>query len=146
MNQKVYSRMDWNGKKRYKSNSKSYDGQQSGGVHALVKQGTILHFLFMFLDHTDGRWPSWQKHLRQTKFPFREDQGPLLQVWRRHTRQIGITKISGKAFCHPLSRLWSIGDSNPWPPHCQCGALPTALMPRTNIIIAHLAEFGKHFF
>ena len=25
---------------------------------------------------------------------------------------------------------WSIGDSNPWPQHCQCCALPTALMPR----------------
>ena len=24
---------------------------------------------------------------------------------------------------------WSIWDSNPRPPHCQCGALPTALMP-----------------
>ena len=25
---------------------------------------------------------------------------------------------------------WSIGDSNSWPQHCQCCALPTALMPR----------------
>ena len=24
---------------------------------------------------------------------------------------------------------WSIGDSNPWPRHCQCRALPAALMP-----------------
>lgn len=29
---------------------------------------------------------------------------------------------------------WSIRDSNPWPPHCQCGALPTALIPRKYII------------
>ena len=25
---------------------------------------------------------------------------------------------------------WSIGDLNPWPQHCQCCALPTALIPR----------------
>ena len=25
---------------------------------------------------------------------------------------------------------WSIGDLNPWPQHCQCCALPTALTPR----------------
>ena len=24
---------------------------------------------------------------------------------------------------------WSIRDSNPWPPQCECGALPTALIP-----------------
>ena len=27
------------------------------------------------------------------------------------------------------TKKWSIRDLNPWPPHCQCGALPTALMP-----------------
>lgn len=25
--------------------------------------------------------------------------------------------------------IWSIRDSNPWPPQCECGALPTAPMP-----------------
>lgn len=29
---------------------------------------------------------------------------------------------------------WSIRDSNPWPPQCECGALPTALIPHTKII------------
>ena len=29
-----------------------------------------------------------------------------------------------------LLSWWSVGDSNPWPQHCQCCALPTALMPR----------------
>ena len=29
---------------------------------------------------------------------------------------------------------WSIRDLNPWPPHCQCGALPAALMPRKDSI------------
>ena len=24
---------------------------------------------------------------------------------------------------------WSIRDSNPWPPQCECGALPAALIP-----------------
>ena len=38
-----------------------------------------------------------------------------------------------------ISRLllpfpWSIRDSNPWPPQCECGALPTALIPHTKII------------
>ena len=25
---------------------------------------------------------------------------------------------------------WSIRDSNPWPPQCECGALPAALIPQ----------------
>ena len=29
---------------------------------------------------------------------------------------------------------WSIWDSNPRPPQCECGALPTALIPHTKII------------
>ena len=33
-----------------------------------------------------------------------------------------------------LSFPWSIRDSNPWPPQCECGALPTALIPHTKII------------
>ena len=34
---------------------------------------------------------------------------------------------------------WSIRDLNPWPPHCQCGALPTALMPHAENIVSYLA-------
>ena len=29
----------------------------------------------------------------------------------------------------PGPAWWSIGDLNPWPRHCQCRALPAALMP-----------------
>ena len=32
------------------------------------------------------------------------------------------------------TKKWSIRDLNPWPPHCQCGALPTALMPHEKSI------------
>jgi hypothetical protein len=31
---------------------------------------------------------------------------------------------------HPMRQAWSVGDLNPGPPHCQCGALPTAPTPR----------------
>ena len=36
---------------------------------------------------------------------------------------------------------WSIWDSNPRPPQCECGALPTALMPQTMGIIARKYGF-----
>ena len=33
-------------------------------------------------------------------------------------------------FCYTFaSRWWSWGDSNPWPPECKSGALPTELQP-----------------
>ena len=41
---------------------------------------------------------------------------------------------------------WSIRESNPWPPQCHCGALPTALMPHvltTKIIIAQTVALVK---
>ena len=34
-----------------------------------------------------------------------------------------------KPYKSRLPEEWSIADSNRWPPHCQCGALPAALMP-----------------
>ncbi len=40
---------------------------------------------------------------------------------------------------------WSIWDSNPRPPQCECGALPTALMPRKQYYITDLEKI-KHFF
>src|SRR5699024_735517 len=40
---------------------------------------------------------------------------------------------------------WSIRDLNPWPPHCQCGALPTALMPHAGFILSHLFSKEKYF-
>ena len=43
---------------------------------------------------------------------------------------------------HRLSLWWSIGDSNPWPPHCQCDALPTALMPH----ILHIKLYHIHIY
>ena len=42
-------------------------------------------------------------------------------------------------------KKWSIGDSNPWPPHCQCGALPAALMPRANAILPYFSENASTF-
>lgn len=41
---------------------------------------------------------------------------------------------------------WSIRESNPWPPQCHCGALPTALMPHvltTRVIIAQAGALVK---
>ena len=39
-----------------------------------------------------------------------------------------ITKRTGARLA-PGPAWWSIGDLNPWPRHCQCRALPAALMP-----------------
>ena len=44
--------------------------------------------------------------------------------------------VSGK-----VHKKWSIWDSNPRPPQCECGALPTALMPQTMGIIARKYGF-----
>ena len=37
--------------------------------------------------------------------------------------------IARKA-CKIKGFQWSIRDSNPWPPQCECGALPAALIPQ----------------
>ena len=52
-------------------------------------------------------------------------------------------EISHKKISPVNTRLiqWSIRDLNPWPPHCQCGALPTALMPQAMAIIARKYGF-----
>lgn len=41
------------------------------------------------------------------------------------------------------SLWWSIWDSNPRPPHCQCDALPTALMPQEIFML--LIEYHMSF-
>ena len=38
---------------------------------------------------------------------------------------------------------WSIADSNRWHPHCQCGTLPTELMPQARAIITYVGFVVK---
>ena len=59
----------------------------------------------------------------------------LLQLERcfrqLHFRQEKYKKIPGNSDCRVSgNRIWSIRDSNPWPPPCHGGALPAAPMPR----------------
>ena len=43
-------------------------------------------------------------------------------------------RVDGSAACPKRNKKWSIWDSNPRPPQCECGALPAALMPHRNSI------------
>ena len=57
--------------------------------------------------------------------PFCAKQGSPLRV---------INKQGTRALPWSLVYWWSVGDSNPWPQHCQCCALPTALTPHRSLI------------
>ena len=64
----------------------------------------------------------WIKYQNSTSEPFNQTN-------------VLITSVTTSQFWSPAkpvkSRVcdWSIRDSNPWPPQCECGALPTALIP-----------------
>lgn len=34
----------------------------------------------------------------------------------------------------PLNKIWTLGESNPWPPACKAGALPTKLRAQKNYL------------
>ena len=64
--------------------------------------------------------------VRHTSFAKRTSLGEAVIICRRQTSFKKRTFVGRQkcVFC-----WWSIGDSNPWPQHCQCCALPAALMP-----------------
>ena len=43
---------------------------------------------------------------------------------------LAIKKNLVQTYSRPFRRWWRIRDSNPWPPACKAGALPTELIPR----------------
>ena len=51
---------------------------------------------------------------------------------KRPKRRKNELSSSGQKF---VFNWWSIRDSNPWPQHCQCCALPTALMPQPMLVL-----------
>ena len=73
-------------------------------------------------------------------------------AWRKAWSRPGIAGLEGVRIVEVSSKnkgwrvpsfifWWSIGDSNPWPQHCQCCALPTALMPHG--IFLKMVETGR---
>ena len=56
---------------------------------------------------------------------------PLARGRCQRLRRSGSRRRFPKTNLRPVFPVWwSIWDSNPRPPHCQCDALPTALMPQ----------------
>ena len=67
--------------------------------------------------------------------------------WQKCMSYVKMTDKTNQCL-NPSLLAWRQWDSNPWPPECHSGALPTELCPRvfTRGIITHVTGLGKYYF